>query len=113
MIFRKMYTIRRFTTQTFVKGYATQSYSDSKAELDVQPDGDGLQAPPEGAYTVMRLSVWWDYPFTAANQEAGVKGDRLLWYNEWYECTSCVNWDTTPLHHFKSTFTRVPHGGAA
>ena len=111
MIFRKWYTVRKFTKQSFVNGYATQGYSDSKAELDVQPEGNTLQYPAEGGNAVTRLSVWGDYPFTAANQDSGVKGDRLLWYGHWYECTSSVWWDGTPLHHYKSSFTYVPNGG--
>lgn len=111
MIFRKDYRVRRYGPQTFVNGYATQSYEETTANLDVQPDSDSVQAPDEGANAVMRISAWGNYPFTAANQDAGVKGDRLLWHNHWYECTSCVNWDGTPLYHYKSTFTYVPNGG--
>lgn len=112
MLFRRTYKIRIFEGQRFVNGYATQGYRDSVASLDVQPEGNTLQAPSEGANAVTRLSVWGDYPFTAANQDNGVKGDRLMWYGHWYECTSCVNWDGTPLHHYKSSFTYVPNGGA-
>lgn len=111
MLFRKPYTIRRYGEQQFVNGYATQGYREGTAVLDVQPEGNALQAPSEGANAVTRLSVWGDFPFTAANQDSGVKGDRLLWYGHWYECTSSVWWDGTPLHHYKSSFTYVPNGG--
>lgn len=108
LLFRKKYRMRRYGPQTFSNGYASQVPKDFTADLDVQPDGNSLEAPAEGSKTVTRLSAWGSVPLTAANQKHGVKGDRLFWDGNWYECTSCVNWDGTPLCHYKSTFTICP-----
>lgn len=72
---------------------------------------DTINSPDTGFDTVTRIVAYGDYPFTAASQDKGVKGDRVLWYNNWYECTSSVYWDMTPLHHWISNFTIVPDGG--
>ena len=111
MLFRKQYTVRHYGPQSFTDGYAAQSFSDSTVSLDIQPDADALEAPEEGATTVTRINAWGNTVLTAANQAAGVRGDRVYWHGSWYECTSCVNWDGTPLCHYKATFTIVPNGG--
>ena len=110
MVFRRNYTVRVYSPQEFQHGYAVQGYEDKIANLDVQPESNTISSTTDGFETVTRLRVFGDFPFTAANQASQRKGDRLLWHGEWYECTSSVYWDGTPLHHYLSLFTAVPDG---
>lgn len=111
MIFRKPYTIRHYGNQVIRNGYPTQGYIEETAYLDIQPSSDTMSGPEAGFDTVMRITVYGDYPFTPANQDEGVKADRVFWQGHWFECTSSMYWDGTPLHHWISTFSIVPDGG--
>ena len=108
MLFRKTYTVRHYGPQSFKQGYAAQAPTETTAALDIQPDNDSLEALADGNTTVGRIKVWSSAPFTAADRDAGVKGDCVLWNGRWYECTKAQKWDGTPLAHYFSTFTIIP-----
>ena len=108
-IFRKPCTIRRFSEQEIVRGHAVAGYTDTKTKLNVQPlSPDELQALPEGERSIKRVKAFSDYPLTAADQYIGQPGDWLFYKGHWYECKSSVQWDHTPLAHFRSEFVIVP-----
>lgn len=107
-IFKKNYVIRRFGGQQFIDGYATAPYTDGTIKLNVQPlNSDEMQALPEGERTIKRLKSFGKLKLTAADQYTGVPGDRLFYYGRWYECVSSVNWDHTPISHFRSEFVAI------
>lgn len=112
-IFRKKYTVRRFSPQSIVGGYATADYEDMVALLNVQPlDPDELQALPEGERQYKRLKAYGDLQFTAADQSTGTPGDRLFYYGKWYKCVSAVPWDHTMLAHCKAEFSALTEADA-
>lgn len=107
-IFRKPYTIRRFGEQEIISGYATSSYEDLTAILNVQPlSADELQALPEGERQIKRLKSFGDFEFRAADQKAGTPGDWLYYYGQWYKCVSSLIWDHTMLCHCNAEFVAV------
>lgn len=107
-IFRRPYTVRRFTEQTVVMGYTTSGHVDSVERLNVQPLGpDELRALPEGERTIKRVKAFGDYAMRAADQSAGTPGDWLFYNGRWFECKSSVSWDHTMLSHYRSEFVDI------
>lgn len=107
-IFRKSYTVRRFSAQTVVMGYTTSGHTDAVEKLNVQPlSPDELKALPEGERTIKRLKAFGDFPVRAADQSAGTPGDFLFYNGQWFECTSSVPWDHTMLSHYRSEFADI------
>lgn len=107
-IFRRPYTVRRFSEQQIVRGHAASSFIDSVTKLNVQPfSPNDLQSLPEGQRTVKRVKAFGDYALRAANQEDGTPGDWLYYLGQWYQCTSSVRWDHTLLGHYRSDFAVV------
>ena len=111
MVFRRNYRVRHYTKAEIQHGYQVQGYEDTIAHLDIQPVSDTMGSPDAGFDSVTRIVVYGDYPFAPASQDDERKADRVFWQGHWYECTSSMFWDGTPLHHWISNFTIVPDGG--
>ena len=108
-IFRRLYTVRKYGKQEIIDGYPTAPYTDVKTWLDVQPlSSEELQALPEGQRSVMRKKAIGKDRLTSADEHEGIPGDRLFYHGLWYECTSSVMWDHTPLGHYHSEFVVIP-----
>ena len=111
-LFNKPYWIRRFGTQTEVKGYLVTPKEDIVVDLNVHPIGtDQLQALPEGERSVKHLEAQSSVALRASDDNAGIKGDLLLYNGLWYECTSSQCWDHTFLSHWNCQFVLVPMNG--
>ena len=110
-LWRKPYTLRRFNPQTYTNGYAVDNgYTDSIVKLDVQTNSNGNSLEPSGQRDTQVIRAFGDFPIKAADTTAGTKGD-MLWFNgKWFECTSCVFWEHTPLSHYDSQFISVTEG---
>jgi hypothetical protein len=73
--------------------------------LDVQPlSSNELLVLPEGDRTVKRIKSYGADRLTSADENAGTRGDRLYYKEQWYECKSSVGWDHTILAHYRSEF---------
>jgi hypothetical protein len=107
-IFKQPYTLRRYKSQQWVKGYARSEYEDSTFMLDVQPAGDSVEVNTDGRRVARRLTVYSDSPIKTEDQEKGTKADRILVDGTWYTCTSCAKWRNTILAHYECSFAAVP-----
>ncbi|MDR1687276.1 MAG: hypothetical protein LBS21_01530 [Clostridiales bacterium] len=113
-LFKSLYTVRKYGEQTIVKGYASSSYSDISARLNVQPlSPDELAALPEGERTVKRIKAFGSEKFTSADEFSETPADRLFYSGKWYECKSSVMWNHTLLSHYRSEFVILPAGEQA
>ena len=113
-IFRRTFTLRRFSAMEDVNGYAVSSYADEVTTLDVQPlSSEELQALPEGERAVKRMKAFGDTVLTAADEETETRGDWLFYQGRmdpeghWYQCVSSVGWDHTLIGHCRSEFVQV------
>ena len=108
-IFNRYYWIRRFGEQKNVRGYLTSSHEDFAASLHIHPTGTSQQQNnPEGERRLKRLQGHGMTELEVADESGNRKGD-LLWYGgEWYECTSCQEYDHTVLSHWNYEFVLVP-----
>ena len=110
-LFKKTYTVRHYTAQDIVNGYAAAAYKDTEASLNVQPlTPDDLTALPEGVRTVKRVKSFGPDKLASADEFGGVPGDRLYYGGLWYECVSSNMWEHTPLAHYESMFVLLPPG---
>ena len=108
-LFKKPYTVRVYTAQTIVKGYASAPYADAVMRLNVQPlTPDEIMALPEGERTVKRVKSYGPDKLTSADEFKGVPGARLFYNGQWYSCLSSVMWDHTMLSHYRSDFVILP-----
>ena len=108
-LFKKPYLIRRYSAQILANGYPVTSHTDVQTRLNVQPLGvNELAALPEGMRTVKRLKTFGKDRLTAADDLAGVPGDRLWYDGLWFECTASVLRERTPLGHYRSEFVMLP-----
>lgn len=104
-LFKKLYTIRRYGTQTIVKGYASAPHTDFMTWLDVQPySPDDLKVLPEGERTEKRVKTFGGERLVSSDAIEGVLSDRLFYEGRWYQCTSSVMWEHTILRHYRSDF---------
>ncbi len=104
-MFRKGYTLRRFGEQKIIRGHVSHPYTEMEVLLNIQPlSADELALLPEGQRTTKRIKAFGSEMLRAASIEEKVVGDRVLYHGEWYECTSSVIWEHTPLAHCESQF---------
>ncbi len=107
-LFHKKYTIRRFGKQEIQSGYAVSPSTDFEHTLNIQPDQPDETTPSsEGGRLVKRLKAYGAEPFMVVNQRTGHRGDWLYYQGSWYCCTSCITYDHTLLHHYKSEWEQV------
>lgn len=108
-IFKKKYTLRIFSKQKTVRGYAVKaSYADRVVLLNVQPVvSTELKNLPEGDRVTKGIKSYGDFPVQTADVEKGIRADRLFYAGEWYECISSSYFEHTPLSHWKSIYTQV------
>ena len=112
-LFNRKYWLRRFGEQREVKGYLTASHKDCVVSIHAHPMGtDTLQALPEGERSVKRIEGHGSYKLNAADTNAGVKGDLLLYDGNWYECVVSMSYKQTILSHFNYQFVQVPKDGS-
>jgi len=108
-LFKKPYPIRRYTPQTFVKGYASSEWKDGTTRLNVQPlTPDELMALPEGERTIKRIKSFGAEKLASADEMTGTPGDRIFYIGYWFECKMSVMWDHTMLSHYRSEFVILP-----
>ena len=108
-IFKRDYTLRRFSHQSKVRGYAAiASYKDIKVSLNVQPMvSTELKSLAEGDRATKGVKSYGDFPVTTADPKTGARADRLFYAGEWYESVSSSFFEHTPLGHWKSQYVRV------
>lgn len=109
--FKKSYDVMRFTEQEIINGYQTSDYEKiCSVMLDVQEDSSSMSKDAEGKRSSRSLTAFGQFDFRIAAYP-DVKGDRIRYKGQWYECTSCVFRNNTILTHYMATFTLVPDGG--
>lgn len=107
-LFRKTYTLRHFGKQEIVRGHVIHPFTDSKTSINLQPlSADAIAALPEGQRNTKRLKGYGSEILTTTDMEAGVVGDRVYYYGNWYECVSSNIWDHTVLAHCESEFVLI------
>ena len=87
-IFKRNYTLRRFSQQSTKMGYAVvASYKDETVSLNVQPTVSAdLKSLPEGDRASKSIKSYGDFPVTTVDVRKGIRADRLYYAGEWYEC---------------------------
>ncbi len=112
-IFKLDYTLRTFSRQSTVNGYAViASYTDRQVKLDVQPVvNTDLRELPEGGRAGKTIKSYGDFPVQTADVKQGYRADLLFYDGEWYECVSSSYYEHTPLRHWKSLYVRVSEAG--
>ena len=109
--FKKSYKVKRFGKEKVVNGYTTSGYADIEpVPLDVQEQDSSTISEPHGKRTPKTLNVFGSFKFIAA-ESPDIKGDLILYKEQWYECKSCTEHHNTILRHFHSTFVLDPNGG--
>lgn len=108
-IFKKKYTLRKFSKQTTVQGYAVKaSFVDQTVLLNVQPMvSTELQNLPEGDRAKKGIKSYGDFQVQVADPQSELRADRLFYAGEWYECVSSSYFEHTPLSHWKSLYVKV------
>ena len=106
-IWKKRYTLRRYGPQRNVRGYFTRSYTETEVMLNVQTTQSDATVTKEGKRITKKIKAFGTFPIKEADVKTATQGDRLLFEGEWYECTSCVHKEHTPLNHYISQFTLV------
>ena len=112
-IFKKKYTLRKFSEQRTAKGFAVKaSYTDQVVLLNVQPMvATEMKTLPEGDRSSKGIKSYGDFKVQTADVERGLRADRLFYAGEWYECVSSSFFEHTPLSHWKSLYIRVSDAG--
>ena len=108
-IFKKKYTLRKFSEQKTVKGFAVKaSYTDQTVLLNVQPMvAKEMETLPQGDRASKGIKSYGDFKVQTADVERGLRADRLFYAGEWYECVSSSFFEHTPLRHWKSLYVRA------
>ena len=107
-IWKKLYTLRRYTEQKNNKGYFSQGHRDIVVSLDVQPiTGTQTQVTVNGKRMSTNIKAYGSFPIQVEDAKKGTKADWLFFDGAWYECNSCVHWEHTPLAHYRSQFVLV------
>ena len=108
-IFKKKYTLRKFSEQKTVKGFAVKaSYTDQTVLLNVQPMvAKEMETLPQGDRASKGIKSYGDFKVQTADVERGLRADRLFYAGEWYECVSSSFFEHTPLSHWKSLNVRA------
>lgn len=107
-IWRRPYTLRRYSPQTYVNGYAVKNYEDITVYLDVQfLSSRELQLLPEGKRSTVHIKSYGNTIIRTADSKTGTPADRLYYQGEWWECESSVVRDKTLLSHCKAQFVKA------
>lgn len=110
-MFRKKYSLRRYSEQDREADSASFSYADFPVLLNVQPLSTAeLEVLPEGSRSQFRVKAFGDFPVRTADQTEGTPPDRLYVQGRWFECEQADGWDHTPLAHYESQWAAVPEG---
>lgn len=106
-IWKRPYVLRRYKAQKNRKGYYARGYTETTVMLDVQTVNASATVTKEGKRPTKQIRSFGSFPIKAADVKSATQGDRLFFEGEWYECTSCVRREHTPLAHYRSEFTLV------
>lgn len=106
-IWKKQYTLRRYKKQKNTRGYFARGYTETTVMLDVQTVNSSAELTKEGRRSTKTIKAFGTFPIKAADTKTATQGDRLFFEGEWYECTSCVHKEHTPLNHYMSQFALV------
>ena len=106
-IWKKPYVLRRYTKQKNRKGYYARGCTETTVMLDVQTINASATLTAEGKRSTKSIRSFGTFPIKAADTKKAIQGDRLFFEGEWYECTSCIHREHTPLNHYRSEFTLV------
>lgn len=106
-IWKKQYTLRRYKPQKNRRGYFARGYTETTVMLNVQTVKSDATLTKEGKRPTKAIKAFGTFPIKAADIKTATQGDRLFFEGEWYECTSCVHKEHTPLNHYMSQFTLV------
>ena len=106
-LWKRQYTLRRYTPQKNRRGYYSRGYTDTTVMLNVQTTRSDATLTKEGKRPTKAIKSFGTFPIKAADVKTATQGDRLFFEGEWYECTSCVHKEHTPLNHYISQYTLV------
>lgn len=106
-IWKRPYTLRRYKKQKNRRGYFGRGYTETTVMLNVQTVNANAVVTKEGKRPTKSIKAFGSFPIKAADVKTATQGDRLFFEGEWYECTSCVHKEHTPLTHYLSQFTLV------
>lgn len=107
VFFRKEYTIRRFSTPKYERGYEVVEHDDCVMQLDVQTTDDTTVNTSSGSRSVHTLEVYSDEELRIADVHKKQKADMLLFQNKWFICISSYLCENTILRHYISTFVEI------
>jgi hypothetical protein len=107
-LFKRSYKVRVYAGQEVSDGFASATYIEKTALLDVQPVTNDAQGLPEGDRREARVKTFGSFPFQPADQYTGRPGDRLFYDGLWWECASAEKWDWGPLAHYNADFVLTP-----
>lgn len=105
--FKRPYTIRRYSTPTFIQGYSSTPYEDKTFPMDIQTLSDEIITTPDGTVSVKRIKTFCDVPILVEDKDKQQKADRVFFDGKWFECKSSRLSENTPLKHYTSTFVEV------
>lgn len=107
-LWRRPYTLRRYSPQTVVDGYAVKSHEDKTVMLDVQfLSQKELQLLPEGKRSEARIKSYGSDVIRTADVKTGTPADRLFYQGDWWECEASVVRDKTVISHCRAQYVRV------
>lgn len=109
-LWRKPYTLRRWKSAKYRRGYRASLYEDLEVELDVQPlSTKELEALPEGSRSLHRIKTFGSAAIQTEEQKTGRRADWLFYNGKWYTCEVAEPWQNgTPLSHYYAQFVQVP-----
>ena len=103
---KRPYTLRRYSTPVYSKGYSSIPYEDITLPMDVQTLQDMVETTPDGREAVQRLKVFCDSKILVEDEDHQQKADRIWFQDKWFECQSSRLSDNTPLRHWTATFVQ-------
>ena len=106
-LWKKQYTLRQYKPQKNKRGYFSRGFTETTVSLNVQTVRSDATLTKEGKRPTKMIKSFGTFPIKAADIKTATQGDRLFFEGEWYECTSCVHKEHTPLNHYLSQFTLV------
>ena len=111
-VWRSPYILRRYSGQTYVKGYSTSTFEDRVIQIDIQELNEKqLQNLPEGKRSSKRLKTFGDFELRTANTAEGTPADKLFYDGAWWECEESIYRPHTLLAHCRSQFVMVTESG--
>ena len=112
-IFKKSYTLRRYTEQQIIRGMISAPYTDMNVRLDIQTLEDAQVTTQDGTVSVQQIKSFGKEQVKTEDVTNQVKADRLYFQGKWFECKSSRLSENTPLKHWTATFIELLDGDFA